>query len=130
MDMGCGLYLRCWHFQHRRDCKYRAKWFCKTCLEFRCFQHDNWNFAHTNYYWNVQGLIIMAKYTVLQLTQSILSSMNSEEVNSINDTPEALQVANCIKTAYEDIVGPANLIGDFDTFQVSNATGEVLMTIP
>ncbi len=46
----------------------------------------------------------MPKYTVLQMTQSILSDMNSDEVNSITDTTEALQVANIIKDSYYDII--------------------------
>ena len=42
----------------------------------------------------------MPKYTVLEMTQSILSSMDSDNVNSIDDTPEALQVAQIIKDTF------------------------------
>jgi len=40
------------------------------------------------------------KQTLLELTQSVLSSLNSDEVNSISDTTESLQVAEVIRTAY------------------------------
>jgi hypothetical protein len=42
----------------------------------------------------------MAKMTVLEMTQDILSDMNSDEINSINDTTEAYQVANIIQDTY------------------------------
>lgn len=37
---------------------------------------------------------------LLDIVQDILSDMNSDEVNSINDTVEALQVAQIVKTTY------------------------------
>lgn len=40
------------------------------------------------------------KMTLLELTQNILSAMSSDEVNSINDTVEAAQVAEIIKETY------------------------------
>lgn len=44
----------------------------------------------------------MAKMTLLEMTQNILSSMDSDEVNSIFDTIESQQVAEVIKeTFYE-----------------------------
>lgn len=43
----------------------------------------------------------MAKKTLLAIVQNILSAMDADEVNSINDTIEALQVAEVVKTAYE-----------------------------
>ena len=50
----------------------------------------------------------MAKQTVLEMTQDILSDMNSDEVNSINDTPDALQVAQILKSTYFDLIGNKN----------------------
>lgn len=49
------------------------------------------------------------KYTVLDLTQNILSSLNGQEVNSISDTAESRQVAQVIKTAYFNLIARANL---------------------
>lgn len=45
------------------------------------------------------------KKTVLEITQIILSKMDSDEVNSIGDTIEALQVAQEIETTYYDLLG-------------------------
>ena len=63
------------------------------------------------------------KFSVLELVQSILSSMDSDEVNSISDTTESLQVANIIKTVYNDIISRANLPEHFDMFEL-NASGD------
>ena len=45
-----------------------------------------------------------AEQTVLQLTQNILSAMSSDEVNSISDTVESMQVATILQNKYYDIV--------------------------
>jgi hypothetical protein len=39
----------------------------------------------------------LEKMTLLEMTQNILSAMNSDEVNSITDTVESLQVAEEIQ---------------------------------
>lgn len=44
------------------------------------------------------------KYTVLQLTQNILSALNSDEVNSIGDTTESTQVSQILKNTYYNMV--------------------------
>jgi hypothetical protein len=46
----------------------------------------------------------VAKPTLLDLTQRILSAMDSDSVNSISDTVEAEQVADVIRETYLDIV--------------------------
>lgn len=46
----------------------------------------------------------MSKKTLLQMVQNILSSMDSDEVNSISDTVESLQVAEIVRETYEDLV--------------------------
>lgn len=46
----------------------------------------------------------MSKLTLLEITQDILSDMDSDEVNSINDTIESLQVAQMVKTTYYNII--------------------------
>ena len=75
----------------------------------------------------------MAKYTLLQMTQNILSSMSSDEVNSISDSPESLQVANIIQNKYYDILTRGALPDDRELFQLQpslDATKPVLMTVP
>lgn len=49
------------------------------------------------------------KLSLLEMTQQILSSMGSDEVNSIGDTTESLQVANIIKTSYMNMLGRYDL---------------------
>lgn len=49
------------------------------------------------------------KRSLLDLTQSILSSLNSDNVNSISDSSESLQVAEIIKNVYFSIVARAEL---------------------
>lgn len=44
------------------------------------------------------------KKTLLEMTQNILNEMDSDEVNSINDTVESQQVANIIKTCYNEMI--------------------------
>ena len=46
----------------------------------------------------------MPKMTLLDLTQDILSDMESDEVNSINDTVESLEVAQIIKSTFYNII--------------------------
>ena len=48
------------------------------------------------------------KYTLLEMTQDILSNMSSDEVNSISDTTESLQVATIIKQKYFDLISRVN----------------------
>lgn len=48
------------------------------------------------------------KRTLLELVQSILNDMDSDEVNSINDTVESQQVANIIKTCYNEMISNRN----------------------
>ncbi len=50
----------------------------------------------------------MAKFTVLEMVQDILNDMDSDEVNSINDTVEAGQVAQIIKTTYLSMMSNRN----------------------
>jgi hypothetical protein len=63
------------------------------------------------------------KYTLLELTQIILSSMDSDEINSINDTVESQQVLTIIKTVYADIFSRSNLPENYILFNLS-ASGD------
>ena len=49
------------------------------------------------------------KYTLLELTKAVLSSMDSDEVDSITDTVESLQVVEVIKAVYDDIISRSDL---------------------
>lgn len=48
------------------------------------------------------------KRTLLELTQSILNEMDSDEVNSIDDTVESQQVAKIIEDCYFEMIGNRN----------------------
>lgn len=73
------------------------------------------------------------KYSLLDLTQTILSSTDGEEINSISDTPESLQVVQIIKTVYNDIISRGNLPVHKTPFNLTasvDITKPVLMTKP
>ena len=46
----------------------------------------------------------MAKLTLLEIVQDILNDMDSDEVNSIDDTIESQQVAQIVKTTYNSMM--------------------------
>jgi len=48
------------------------------------------------------------KLTLLDIVQDILSDMNSDEVNSIGDTIESLQVAHIVKSCFFEMIGNKN----------------------
>lgn len=50
----------------------------------------------------------MAKLTLLEIVQDILNDLDSDEVNSINDTIEAQQVAQIVKTTFNNIIDGRN----------------------
>lgn len=50
----------------------------------------------------------MAKLTILEMVQDILNDLDSDEVNSINDTVEAIQIAQQIQTTYFELIGNRN----------------------
>lgn len=45
----------------------------------------------------------MAKMSLLEMTQNILSAMDSDEINSIGDTVESLQVAEAVRETYYEL---------------------------
>ena len=73
------------------------------------------------------------RYTLLRMVQLILSSMDSDEVNSISDTVESLQVVDAIETAYNDMISTIDFPEHFDFFELE-ASGDItrptLMTVP
>jgi len=66
------------------------------------------------------------------MVQDVMSSMDADEVNSINDTTEAMQVARLVRTSYFDVV--SNKLPEFTTLYQLNATTDVqkpvMMTLP
>lgn len=73
------------------------------------------------------------KMTLLELVQDILSSMSSDEVNSISDSTEALQVATIVRQKYFDIINRVNLPEHDQLVQLEpsiDATSPVLMYVP
>ena len=73
------------------------------------------------------------KYTLLELTQAVLSSMDSDEINSINDSVESQQVVEIIKTVYDDIISRGDLTTSKTMFNLSASTDPlkpIIMTKP
>jgi hypothetical protein len=75
----------------------------------------------------------MAKQTLLTIVQNILSRMSSDEVNSISDTTESLQVANIVQNKYRDIVAREGSVPSKRLFSLTasgDSTKPTLMYIP
>src|SRR5690348_5562 len=74
----------------------------------------------------------MAKYTLLELVQNVLSSMDSDEVASINDTVESQQVVKIIKSKYFELFNRGDMPENFSLVNINgtNSSTPVLMTIP
>jgi hypothetical protein len=71
--------------------------------------------------------------TLLQMVQLILSSMDSDEVNSINDTVESRQVVDQIEMVYNDIVSTIEFPEHWTLFELQpsgDVTRPTLMYIP
>lgn len=73
------------------------------------------------------------KRTLLDLTQSILSSLGSDEVNSISDTTESMQVAEIIRTTYFNMISRIDPTVQQQLIQLQpslDSTSPVLMYVP
>lgn len=73
------------------------------------------------------------RYTLLELVQRILESTDSDEVNSVTDTAEALTVANIVKECYYEIlseVEPKESEGLFHLDASTDDTKPTLMYLP
>lgn len=71
----------------------------------------------------------MSSYTLLDYTQTILSSLDGEEVNSISDTVESMQVASIVKTVYNDIQSRADLPEHYGLFELEASLTHTKPTI-
>jgi len=63
----------------------------------------------------------MPKQTLLDMTNNILSAMDSDEVNNITDTVESEQVAEVLKETYFAMVDEMNLPNTEELFQLESA---------
>lgn len=75
----------------------------------------------------------MATMTLLQMTQNVLSRLGSDEVNSISDTVESMQVATIIQNKYFDIISRGVVPENKQLFQLTasaDITKPTLMTVP
>lgn len=72
------------------------------------------------------------KYTLLDIVQTVLSSLDSDEVNSITDTTEAFQVAHIVRRCYNNIASHADLPEHRTTFNLtaSSTSTPVVMYKP
>lgn len=73
------------------------------------------------------------RYTLIEMVQRILESMDSDEVSDVSQTPESLAVANVIKECYFNIVSDSDLPNHKGIFQL-DASGDsdkpCLMSMP
>ena len=75
----------------------------------------------------------MPRMTLLEITQDVLSDMESDEVNSINDTVEALEVAQIVKSTYFNLIDGRDWPHLYRFFQLTasgNANLPTYMTLP
>lgn len=73
------------------------------------------------------------RYNLLKMTQLILSAMDSDEINSIDDTTEATQVVDQIETTYNHLVATLDFPDNWDFFELApslDMTKPTLMTLP
>jgi hypothetical protein len=69
------------------------------------------------------------KYSLLEMVQRILGSMESDEVSSINETQEAQDIVGIIKECYFDLVGMNNLAEHEGIFRLDASTDNLKPTL-
>lgn len=70
----------------------------------------------------------MARQSLLEITQEILSALDSDEVNSIEDTIESRQVAKIVRRVFNDMISRSNLPEHQSLFQLT-ASGDPLQPV-
>lgn len=71
--------------------------------------------------------------TLLKMTQLILSSMDSEEIDSIGDTTESLQVVDVIESTYNHLLSTIDFPDKWDFFELesfNDVTRPTLLRLP
>lgn len=71
--------------------------------------------------------------TLLQIVQEILADMGSDNVNSINDTIEAYDVARIVASTYRELVDYYNVPYEYTLFtleSVGNPDRPTVMKLP
>lgn len=69
------------------------------------------------------------RYTLIEIVQRILESMDSDEVNSISDTTESLAVANIVKESYFNLVSEHSPKQSEDLFHLDAGTDNTKPTL-
>lgn len=69
------------------------------------------------------------RYSLLELTQRILESMESDEVSTVTETPESMAVANTIRECYFDIVGQFSMEEEEGLFRLDASTDNTKPTL-
>lgn len=72
------------------------------------------------------------KYTLLEMTQAILSSLDGDEVNSISDTVESAQIATIVKNCYYDLISSLDLPEHKELFELTatSSSTPTVMSMP
>lgn len=73
------------------------------------------------------------KSTLLEIVQDILNDISGDEVDSINDTTEATQIANIVRRSYYHIISQKDLPehkGMFNLVESASTSAPVKMTLP
>lgn len=70
----------------------------------------------------------MAKKNLLAIVQEILSDMDSDAVNSIDDTDEAMQVAQIVKSTYDAMMSNRNWPHTRKVIKLQASTDDLLPT--
>src|SRR3546814_2291117 len=70
----------------------------------------------------------MAKKTLLEITQDILSDIDGDEVNSIDDTIESARVASIVRSTYESLMSHRNWPHTRKLIQVEASGSEAIPT--
>jgi hypothetical protein len=71
--------------------------------------------------------------TLLELVQSIASSISSDEINTLGDSPESLEIAEIVRCVYEELWERTDLPESYTVVNLvasGDSTKPVLMTVP